>query len=785
MRRSEAARYARWSAAVALLLATVTAGVYVKRSVKAWMVKKSAPPSAPRDVTQLLSGITFSKMEGNRKVFTVQASKSTEFKDQNASLLEDVKVTIFGKEGERHDTIHTRSCQYGKGTGSILCNGDVQIELESAQDAERAAKDPSLAQIVHIETRAVKFDRASGLAQTDQPVTFTFPSGGGKAVGLEYRSEEGTLRLVREVQLTFRPSTNTREKTAGVEPGQEVQVNGMSLDFEKDSRTIQVYGPAQAATRTARLTAGQFTLALDSAFRAQLLSAIAGACPQRPELRAQSPRGEMNLGADKLTAQFAPEGWVTRLEATGNLLGSRQSADERDDFSGDSGTLDLWPRVSQPKELNLSGGVSIKSHMIATGEERVLQTAALRMTFSENQARQKGEPLSAETLAAGTLEWTDAAIPTGGTPTHTRLRADKLALQFAPDGKAKQLQAQGNVQTERAVSARPLQTATGNTGVAQLTPSGGWSQMDLQGNVKLAEGDRNAQADHALFLREGQTAALTGAAVVRDAATETQAPRITFVSATGDIRAEGGVRSTDLSPRGSAVQLAPVPANITADNLQANSKTGRALYTGHARLWQGDSVLEANSIELFRDARILNAAGKVRAVFPQAPAQPPAGASALPSTPKRPNLWHIAAETLTFNDPESHAHLEKNVIAQSADQRFRAPIMDLYFSRGAQPAAGPSGGNTTNTGPQQISRAVGTGGVIVDQGSRRATAEHGEYTAADGKFVMSGGNPTIYDPSEGTTTGLQLTFFLADDSIIVDSGKGSRTLTKHRVEKRP
>jgi lipopolysaccharide export system protein LptA len=113
--------------------------------------------------------------------------------------------------------------------------------------------------------------------------------------------------------------------------------------------------------------------------------------------------------------------------------------------------------------------------------------------------------------------------------------------------------------------------------------------------------------------------------------------------------------------------------------------------------------------------------------------------------------------------------------------------MDLFFTRGAN---NPAGGLTSNTngmasvpGAQQISRAVGTGGVIVDQAGRRATAERGEYTASDGKFVMSGGNPTLYDGSAGTTTGRQLTFYLADDTIIVDSENGSRTLTKHRVEK--
>jgi lipopolysaccharide export system protein LptA len=241
------------------------------------------------------------------------------------------------------------------------------------------------------------------------------------------------------------------------------------------------------------------------------------------------------------------------------------------------------------------------------------------------------------------------------------------------------------------------------------------------------------------------------------------------------------VRSSDYLPNGNALQLAQVPANITSDTMQGNSKAGRAVYTGHARLWQGDSVLEADSIELLREAKTLNAVGKVRAVFPQTPA--PARAGALQASPKRTVLWHLSAGTLTYNDAASRAHLKNNVTVQSPDQRIRAPEMDLYFIRGGNASTSVSTGSAANSGAQQISRAVGTGGVIVDQGGRRATAERGEYTATDGKFVMSGGNPTIYDGSAGTTTGRQLTFFLADDTIIVDSENGSRTLTKHRVEK--
>ncbi|MGB7284411.1 MAG: LPS export ABC transporter periplasmic protein LptC [Candidatus Acidiferrum sp.] len=787
MRRSQAARYARGSAAVALLLACLTAGVYMKRGWQRIIDRRKAPPPAPLNVEKLSSGITLSKMDGPRKIFTVQASKSTDFKDVETSLLENVKVTIFGKLGDRHDTMQTRSCQYGKSSGGITCSGDVQIDLESATDADRAAKNPAEPpQIVHVETRGVDFDRSTGTARTDQPVTFTFPSGSGDAVGAEYNSNEGTLRLLHNVKLRLRPPVKKDSAKTPPKPesSEEVLVTGTSLDFGRDARLIHILGPAEADSRTVRLTSGEMTLEMDSAFRARRLVAIPGANGKTPELTSQNGDDAMLLDANEMTALVAPEGWVTRLDGTGSVRGSRHGKLEYDEFHADAGSLDLWPRLNQAKELNLTGGVLVKTRMAKTGDSRILQTGALRMEFSQGTEGEAGKPTSAETLTAGTMEWTDTAAPANSAPARSKLQADKLRLVFGDEGKPKELDATGNVQTQRVIAGRPTQTATAKSGVAQLLAAGGWSQMDLQGDVKLKESDRNAQADHATLLRTAQRSILTGHAVARDATTETRAPRIEFSGASGDIHAEGGVVSSDFSPSGDVVHFAQVPANISSDTMQGNSKAGRAVYTGHARLWQGDSVLEADSIELLRETKILNAVGRVRAVFPQTPPPPSSPVAGTPQAQSgKTVIWHVSSGTLSYNDLTDAAHLEKNVVVQSPDQRIRAPIMDLYFTRGTGSSASSSNGASAKTGAQQISRAVGTGGVIVDQAGRRATAERGEYTASDGKFVMSGGSPTLYDGSEGTTTGRQLTFFLADDTIIVDSENGSRTLTKHRVEK--
>jgi lipopolysaccharide transport protein LptA len=292
--------------------------------------------------------------------------------------------------------------------------------------------------------------------------------------------------------------------------------------------------------------------------------------------------------------------------------------------------------------------------------------------------------------------------------------------------------------------------------------------VDLQGEVKLSEGARRAQADRAVLIRSEPSAVLTGHAMVRDAGSETQAAKITFLQTTGEIRAEGDVRSSELAFRSGSAQRAPAAVNVSADLMQANSKTGRALYSGHAKLWQGDAVMEGESIELLRDKKVMNATGNVRAVFPQLTASPAS---------KGPTLWRVSAGKLSYQSDQGQAHLEQNVVVQSAEQRIRGSALELYFtSSGKAPA-------NQQLGAQQISRAVATGGVVVEQGARRGAAERGEYTASDGRFVLSGGTPTLYDAANGTTTGRQLTFFLADDTIIVDSENGSRTLTRHRVEK--
>ncbi len=775
MKRSEAAKYARWSAAVALCLAAVTAAVYLGRGWQRAVAKRNAPPPAPAYVDRQLSGISFSKVEGTQTIYTVEASHSTNFKGEAASLLEDVKITVFGREQNRNDILHTQTCRYTKNPENIDCSGLVQMDLMSAADARLIKERPEMgaARTVHVETRSVTFERNTGIAKTSEPIMFRLPNGTGEARGVEYHSNEGALRLQHDVRFELTPTPSKTAKNKDPEP---VQIRGTRLDFDRDAHRMQLTGPAEATTAGSQLKAGNVAVELDESFRARKLVASAGGAGIRPELHSQDQKGARAMNADTMTAMLNAEGKIAGIAAQGNVTGSVDGVEEKEEMASNDAQLDFWPATGRTKEITLRGAARVHTENKKTGEARELQSDAVRMSFSGGKLEEKSRPQMAETLAPGTLVWTNGAGKTAGAGEQTKLQADRLHLDFGDAGKAKLLQASGNVRVERSMPGKGTQTATGKNGTAQLEANGGWSQMEMQGDVRLKDADKSAQADNAVFVKAAQSVVLTGHAQARDANTETHAAKITFLQNTGEIYADGSVRSTDYASKQGAVQIGAAATNITADALQGNSKTGRAFYKGHARLWQGDSTMEADTIELQRSARVLNATGNVRAVFVQAPT-----AATVNQAPKKtPQLWYIFAGSLTYWDKENRAHLEKEVTVQSTDQKIRSGAMEIYFTRGVPANNSNSGGAP---GAQQISRAVGTGGVTVEQGKRRATADRGEYTAADGKFVMTGGTPTIFDASEGTTTGRQLTFYLADATIIVDSENGSRTLTKHRVEK--
>ena len=76
---------------------------------------------------------------------------------------------------------------------------------------------------------------------------------------------------------------------------------------------------------------------------------------------------------------------------------------------------------------------------------------------------------------------------------------------------------------------------------------------------------------------------------------------------------------------------------------------------------------------------------------------------------------------------------------------------------------------------------VAQGNVVIQQPGRRGDGQQLVYTAAEDKFVLTGGPPSIFDAEQGKITGVSLTFFRRDDRVLVEGEASTPVVTQTRL----
>jgi lipopolysaccharide export system protein LptA len=801
MRNQRARRYAQWSAAIAILIAVVVAGVYLHRAYLARRDRALAPPPVPPTVEQQSAGFSYTHSEGVRAIYTIRAASATQYKEGNRNLLEDVWITSYGQQGDRNDTLRTKSCEYissspsGSGSsadsgGKMTCAGDVEIDLESdseaklhpsATDGEPAAA----AQVLHLTTSDLTFEQDSGVASTDHPVTFRFPGGAGKAIGLRFDSQQGQLDLLRDVEFNLRPQGSAQPQARasaaiGTTPANNSMViQGQSMVYLHADGIAHLRGPAQIQDGASTLTAQDVALDLDQNFHARRALATG-----QPQLHENDLQRQTTTSADEFIALFTPSGTIGCVIADGDVRVTSATQGEQDEFDAAHIEMEMAPVSGEPHLLTASGGTKGTAHVGAA--TRTFTTDALQVTFAPPTTHGgSARPELVHTLAPATVQSIAPAKIKGTAQTTietTRMTGQTLDLHFTAIGQVDHLTGSGGVEVDQDLGAAGTRASTSQNLDAHFDSAGDWTTLDQSGRVHYRDAQGTADADRSHMEHATNTATLTGSVVVTDINSRTTAQSASFAQDTNILHAEGRVISAELATGQNRVGnfSDQQPARVSADHMVADRAADQATYAGHARMWQGQSVVEADTIELDHNAQSLTGVGHVRAVFPAAAWSPSQGSAqpgktaAPPTTPAAPDLWHAQGGRLTYWSQKSLGRLEQNASADSQEASIRAPTIDFLF--GPVDPAKPSG-------PQQLTGAIATGGVNVRQLDRRGTSQRADYTVVDRKFVLSGGPPVVRDDSGNSTTGRQLTFIFADDRIVVDSEEGTRTLTLHRVEK--
>ena len=720
------------------------------------------PPPVPSNVHQQLSGYTFTRSDEGRQIFTVHAARTVAFKLGGATVLEDVYVEFFGKTGDRRDVLRTRRCEYNQQSGDLFSAGTVQIELNApANDKPRSRSDAQRS--VLLETSKLYFRQQGSLVMSDEPVRYRIGPVAGTARGMSYATREGWLELKQEISADLRMKGETESQLP-------VHLTAARALYDKEKSGVWLSGPVSISQGPRSVQAGSGIVSLDNRNRISRavfqdgVRALDSSEAARLEGGAQTMRGEFDPASEELRAvvaegnvQFESQrpGNVTRLAAQ-RLEVSFAGAHPEAQNGTASGNVQLEIEsaragVARPGARSVSGNSGV--------EKKQLTADGLRFSFqSHGQSLQ-----NAETAGPGKLVVSPSDAKVG-----TRvITAGQFLMAF--DGRNR-LQTLHGLSGTRVVFQPPKNAPPGSSAQessAEHLEAGFDTALQTVrtvrqwGNFLFREGDRQGTADQASYNAETESVTLTGRPELKDADMRTRAERVVIDLRDDSAEGIGKVQSTHLRSTAGAT-------SVLADRVVAKRKNQTVHYEGNVRAWRGTDVIESAALDVYRNERRLSSGYQVRTSHLQ-PASLVAEDSAAGAEKHETRPVTIRADRLEYFDQGRKASYRGNVKLQTEDTTLEADRVDAYFS-------GAPGADAT-----ELERAIAEGHVRVTQPARRATGNHGEYYAKDGRILLTGGPPTPYDADKGFTTGQRLTFYIRDDKLEVDGGDESPTLSKHRI----
>jgi lipopolysaccharide export system protein LptA len=211
--------------------------------------RRDLPQRLGIEIQQEANGVTYTQAHGGRTLFKIHASKVVQLKKGNA-LLHDVKIELYGADGNRVDRIEGGEFEYDQQAGTAVAAGPVEITLMRPGVAPAIAPKATPARAVsgkvksapvasaaeaaargeiHVKTSGLTFDQKSGVATTSQHVDFSMAQGAGSSMGATYDSQKGLLVLDHAVELTTQRGDET------------VEIHAQHAEFERESQVCLLH----------------------------------------------------------------------------------------------------------------------------------------------------------------------------------------------------------------------------------------------------------------------------------------------------------------------------------------------------------------------------------------------------------------------------------------------------------------------------------------------------------------------------------------------------------------
>jgi LPS export ABC transporter protein LptC len=694
----------RWQRHARLILAVFAVGFAIALALA--FKRRTPPPPPPVSVRTDPAALVESssgrviRVNRTREDVTVEYQRQLTYKD-GSTKLQGVTVTTNERGGSRTFTMTGKEGSVAQNDSTITLNGDVRWHASDGLTAQ---------------TEQATYAQGDGMLRAPGPAQFARNRLSGSGVGMTY--DKGRDVLVIQDQAKVRLMSDVDGGITDVTAGTAtVARQDKSIRFDRTMKAVRSSQVIEAEESVVHLTDDEERV-------------------ERVELR----------GRAQITGSKAAPGELQSL--TGYEMDLRYAADgetlDHVVINGDAvltiaGPSPTLGRQIGANRLEVSFGPDGVTPIALTGRE------AVQLSFPPEQN------VGARTIKAATL---DSRGAPGKGLTSARFTGD---VDYR----------------ERSETVNRV----AKSGELTLALKPGMSSIDdatFTKNARFAEDDLFAVAANARYVLDRGALELSGSEPgvlrpsLRNDRIQVDAARIDVALAGPRLKAHGDVRSVlQPSKKGAAPKNnkaeTKVPSMlkddqvvyVVGDELDYDSMESKAAYAGHSKLWQADTSIQAEKLEVDNSRGDLAASGSV------ATSTMLALRSAKDKTNERSRSTGTS-KAFKYEEADRRATYTGDAHLSGPQGDMTAAKIELYLK---------SSGD-------EVERAEAYDALTLREQNRKTTGARMTYTTADETYVVTGLPVTILDQCGRETVGRKLTFVKATDTINVDGSGQIRTQTK-------
>ncbi len=722
---------------------------------------RSENATLSKEITGIINGYERKITKDGRLSLWLRAARDVTYADGHHEL-EQINLQVFPANTDKADQITSDRSIYDEKTGLLQFMGNVHIETHDA---------------LKVKTDSLQFNQDTKVGETSAPVTFERENISGQSTGALVDNEKKRLELRSAVAITVAPEQFTDPKKKDAKPltgarAKPVNIHSGQAVFEQSTMHLTFSGGATAEQEQDIMSGDTMTGILNDKKKLQKIEVRGNSY-----LRSMDPGHAAEAHAIDMDFYFDADQRLQRAYGSRDVRAQTLNADSDVQLSG-SNTIDM--------NFQAQGDQSVLKEMKADGRSVATMSAPKSRA---NDPRAASKRLTADSIKmtwhtnGKDLEKAEAAgnaelyvEPVQKTPKNDKktLTASRFDCDFFESGNVtKTCNATGGAKALlvpwQATDKRGTRTITSQTmKAAFVRETQDIDRVDAIGDAKFNELDRNGTANTIAYTAADETVRLRGGdPTVWDSRARTKAIEIDSNNATHTSVCRGKVATTYYSQEqtngATPFRKVKSPVYITGDRAEIDHDSGRATYTGSARMWQDDNYVRSDSITLYRADSKMESWGHVQSALYQAKQKNGNSTAVVPA--------FATSDFMRYSDAERLLHYESNVDIKQGTDRLTSAVADVYLQKDVN----------------EVERTIAQKNVTIVQPGRRGTGDWCQYTTADEVAVLTGNPAHVEDAEQGTTDGNRLTMYRRENRVVADDARGSqspgRVRSTHKITK--